>query len=97
MPSSHMTVIAAVTFYIIAQKNFSISKLFGMICLCILQGIARVQLHYHTYEQVFAGAVFGIIYGYLFFKLFDIIWLKIKHLVPSWIGVQEDEFVTLKP
>ena len=58
-----------------------------MICLSIIQGIARVELHYHTYEQVFGGVIFGTVFSFLFFKLFDFVWIKAKHFVPSFLGV----------
>ena len=49
MPSSHMTVIVAVTVYMLVKKDLNVLVKLGMIVLCIIQGIARVNLHYHTY------------------------------------------------
>jgi membrane-associated phospholipid phosphatase len=49
MPSSHMTVMAAVAFYVlISRPKLNIFMKIGLIILCILQGIARIELHYHT-------------------------------------------------
>lgn len=94
MPSSHMTVIVAVTFYILIERKFNIFAKLGMVCLCVIQGISRVELHYHTYEQVFAGVIFGTSFAFVFFKIFDLIWLKIKDLLPQWIGIQDDITLT---
>jgi membrane-associated phospholipid phosphatase len=82
MPSSHMTVIVAITFYLILKKEVSFFVKFIMIGLCVLQGIARVNLHYHTHEQVFGGVAFGIGFSFLFFKLFDFLWPKVKFFIP---------------
>jgi membrane-associated phospholipid phosphatase len=90
MPSSHVTVIVAVTLYILGQKGSNVLVKLGMVGLCILQGIARIELHYHTYEQVFGGAIFGTVFAFLFFKIFDLLWIRIKMIVPKWIGIQDD-------
>lgn len=89
MPSSHMTVIVAVAFFIITKKYNLWAKI-GMIILCVLQGIARVELHYHTYEQVFAGVLFGSGFGFFFFKLFDLIWPRVKSFIPKFLKIEDD-------
>lgn len=85
-----MTVIVAVTFYMVTKKDLHILVKLGMAALCILQGIARVELHYHTYEQVVGGVVFGTVFAFLFFKAFNIIWEKLRHFVPSWLSLEDD-------
>ncbi len=93
MPSSHMTVIIAFTLYILMQKNMNIFVKIGMIIFCVLQGIARVNLHYHTYEQVFGGVLFGSVFCYLFFKAFDSVWKRIRNYVPRWANIKEDLYL----
>ena len=85
-----MTVIVAVTFFMLMKKDLNILVKLGMVGLCVLQGIARVNLHYHTYEQVFGGIVFGTIFALVFFKLFDLIWSIINRFVPSWLNIHDD-------
>lgn len=85
-----MTVIVAVTFCMFGMKHINIFMKLGMIVLCILQGMARVELHYHTYEQVLGGVIFGILFSTVFFMIFNIIWIKIKGFIPKFIGIQDD-------
>ena len=72
MPSSHMLVITmyAMELWMKSKKTQKIFLLF----LVVSQGVARVELNYHTYEQVFAGIVFGIVYLMLFHQ----IWVKVE-------------------
>lgn len=90
MPSSHMTVIVAVTFYLLSMKGLNPFFKFVMVVLCILQGWARVLLHYHTYEQVYGGVFFGLGFAIVFFKLFDMIWDQLGSRIPKWVGIEED-------
>ncbi len=90
MPSSHMTVIVAVAFFVFVKKDSNALAKLGMTVLCIVQGIARVLLHYHTLEQVFGGVVFGSVFTFSFFVIFDLIWPKVSRFVPSWLGIQDD-------
>ncbi len=90
MPSSHMTVIVAVTFCMFGMKEANIYMKLGMIVLCILQGIARVELHYHTYEQVLGGVIFGILFSTIYFMIFNMIWIRIKSFIPRFIGIRDD-------
>ena len=63
-PSSHMTVMTcyALGVWLHCRKS---QKMFLLI-LVILQGFARVQLKYHTWEQVVGGIAFAIVYGLIF-------------------------------
>ncbi len=92
MPSSHMTVIVAVTFFMLIKKDLDLLTKLGMIVLCIVQGIARVNLYYHTVEQVFGGVIFGTLFAIIYFKLFDILYPKFKHLIPSFLHIQDNLF-----
>jgi hypothetical protein len=40
------------------------------VLLSVAQGVARMELVYHTLPQVVAGAAFGAIYAYLYDILF---------------------------
>ena len=82
MPSSHMTVIVAVAFFVFIKKDSRVMDKLGMAVLCFLQGIARVVLHYHTFEQVFGGVVFGSVFAFSFFVFFDFIWPKVIRFIP---------------
>jgi membrane-associated phospholipid phosphatase len=62
----------------------------GMAALCFLQGFSRVVLHYHTFEQVFGGLFFGIVFAFFFFVFFDFIWPKVSRFIPSWLGINDD-------
>jgi membrane-associated phospholipid phosphatase len=90
MPSSHMTVIVAVAFFIFVKKDSNALAKLGMTVLCVLQGIARVLLHYHTFEQVFGGVIFGSVFAFSFFVFFDFIWPRVSRFVPSWLCIQDD-------
>lgn len=66
MPSSHMVVMVAYSFY---QIRFSDAKTWQKVmwlALSVAQGFARIELVYHTLAQVIGGAVFGIAYTLLF-------------------------------
>ena len=63
-PSSHMTVICcyALGIWFDCRKS---QKIF-MLIMIVLQGFARVQLKYHTWEQVLGGVAFAVIYSLIF-------------------------------
>lgn len=82
-----MTVIVAVTLFMVLKRDLSILVKSTMVGLCVVQGIARVNLHYHTWEQVIAGAVFGSLFALLYFKIFDIVWPKITAFIPSFLDI----------
>ena len=37
-----------------------------ILIMCILQGLARYELHYHTLSQVLLGTAFGLLYSIAF-------------------------------
>ena len=90
MPSSHMTVMVAASFYLILNKNLNILLKIGLVMMCYLQGMARIELHYHTLEQVIGGATFGIIFSFLYFRLFDTIWSKISKNISDLLPIVND-------
>ncbi len=59
-PSSHMTVMCCYTLGIWLECRKS-QKIF-LIVLVVLQAFARVQLKYHTWEQVIGGVIFSRLY-----------------------------------
>lgn len=63
-PSSHMTVICCYALGI--WFNCKKSQKAFLIVMVVLQGFARVQLKYHTWEQVLGGVFFAIIYTLIF-------------------------------
>jgi membrane-associated phospholipid phosphatase len=63
-PSSHMVVICCYIFELFAYSNKS--QKFFFIFLVVSQGMARVHLKYHTWDQVFGGFIFALIYTILF-------------------------------
>jgi hypothetical protein len=85
-----MTVMVAVTVYMLVKKELNMLVKLGMLALCAVQGIARVNLHYHTYEQVFGGTIFGMLFAIIYFKLFDMLYPKITHLIPSFLNIRDD-------
>lgn len=45
-------------------------KIFWVL-MTILEGMARMELNYHTLDQVVAGTIFGVVYGALFERLWQ--------------------------
>lgn len=67
MPSSHMTVMGAYSsFYIFHGETTKMLKVFYLL-LIIIQGMARIELNYHTLAQVIAGVVFSVLYERIFY------------------------------
>jgi membrane-associated phospholipid phosphatase len=95
MPSSHMTVMAGFTYWIIEScrnnknKNLLGLKIFLLIS-CVVQGIARYVLNYHTVPQIVAGIVFGVFSVLILFKLIDIIYFKNKNLILKYLPIVDD-------
>lgn len=70
-PSSHMVVITCYT----AQLWTSCKKShkYFLLVMIMLQAFSRVELKYHTWEQVIGGIFFGVIYTLVFHSYyFDI-------------------------
>lgn len=65
LPSSHMTVITLYAFELWLKSKKS-QKMF-LVLLVITQGVARVELKYHTSVQVIAGIIFSLVYIMLFY------------------------------
>lgn len=64
MPSSHMVALCSYIFAMI--PNCRKSQKFFFVFLLVSQGMARVQLKYHYWDQVLAGVLFAFVYTYLF-------------------------------
>lgn len=95
MPSSHMTVMVGFTYWIFEScqntknKNFLILKIFLLIS-CLVQGIARYQLNYHTVPQIIGGIIFGIYSVLILFKIIDKIYFKNKDLILRYLPIVDD-------
>lgn len=63
-PSSHMVALCTYIFEMFPHCNRS--QKFFFLFLIISQSMARVQLKYHTWIQVFGGIIFALIYTYIF-------------------------------
>lgn len=63
-PSSHMVALSLYVFEMFMYCNKSQKYFF--LFLMISQGMARVHLKYHSWDQVVGGIVFALIYTYLF-------------------------------
>lgn len=78
-PSSHMVVM---TLYCLALwKNCNISQKIFLIFLVIIQAFARVELHYHYWDQVFGGIIFAFIYFLIFQKYLYLIISRLYSMV----------------
>ena len=63
-PSSHMVALSSYVFEMFAYCNRSQKYFF--LFLMISQGMARVHLKYHSWDQVIGGIVFALVYTYVF-------------------------------
>lgn len=62
---------AIFAFHRIREGTSWAEKVFWVL-VTVLEGMARMELNYHTLEQVLAGTLFGVVYGGLFEKLWGI-------------------------
>jgi membrane-associated phospholipid phosphatase len=65
-----MVVMAIFAFHRIREGTNWAEKIFWVL-MTILEGMARMELNYHTLEQVIAGTIFGVIYAALFKRLWQ--------------------------
>lgn len=65
-PSSHMVALSSYVFEMFVHCNKSQKYFF--LFLMISQGMARVHLKYHSWDQVLGGIVFALFYTYIFNK-----------------------------
>lgn len=74
-PSSHMVVMCCYVFELFQTCNKG--QRYFFVFLVVSQGMARVNLKYHTWSQVFGGIVFALVYTILFNILYEKM-MKIK-------------------
>lgn len=65
MPSSHMIVMAIFALYRIRNTSSWTERAFWVV-MTVLEGVSRMELNYHTLEQVIAGTIFGVAYALIF-------------------------------
>ena len=70
MPSSHMIVMVVWACFMMRRQGCGIIEKCFWVLLSVAQGVARMELVYHTLPQVVAGTAFGAIYAYLYDILF---------------------------
>lgn len=93
MPSSHMVVMVSFAFYRIRKEGVSIWEKLFWVAMSVAEGFARVRLNYHTWEQVWAGAVTAIVYTWVF----DLVWTRIEPKLKNLLGfVLKDEEKEIK-
>jgi membrane-associated phospholipid phosphatase len=60
-----MVVMATFAFYRIRESKHWAERIFW-VAVTVAEGVSRMELNYHTLEQVIAGTAFGIVYALLF-------------------------------
>jgi len=93
MPSSHMTVMVGFTYWVLKNyknKPNALSIKIVLIIMCILQGMARFMLNYHTVAQIIGGFLFGILSVSILSKIIDSIYIKNKENIFKYLPIVDD-------
>ncbi|XP_014247822.1 dolichyldiphosphatase 1-like [Cimex lectularius] len=56
----------------------------GCVFLAIIVSVSRIYLQYHTWKQVFCGALLGILFGTIWFALTYLVFTPYFPVVVSW-------------